>query len=123
MKKPRRNRSNVPETVPVDNLITLPDSVHILPINGTVRVTRSLWRSLIRDNRLTPHDEILDDLATYLAFGLLGFVGYEHKRAATADSLMIPIATQSGRSVMCLTVQRRLRLMTLSLPGELILTN
>jgi hypothetical protein len=108
------------ETVPADDLVFLPESVQVLPFKTTVCVTRNLWRSLIGNSRFFPRDELLEDVSSYLTFALLGLVGFDLQRTPTTDSMLMPIVCRSGSSVMRLTLHRPLRLMTLSLPGEIL---
>ena len=108
------------ETVPADDLVFLRDGVQVLPFKTTICVTRNLWRSLIGSSRFFPRDELLEDVSSYLTFALLGMVGFELERTQTTDSMLMPIVCRSGSSVMRLTLHRPLRLMTLSLPGEIL---
>ncbi len=101
--------------------ITLPVANHLLPPNSLTRITHTLWSALVGSGEPNSQDEILNDLSFYVAFALLGLIGFDRERTANAETLLIPVAFESGTSVMRLTVRRRtehLAELILSLPEE-----
>jgi hypothetical protein len=108
------------QAVRLEDLIILPESVQVLPFKSTVHVNRNLWRSLMGGNRRFPRDELVGDISCYFTFALLGMVGFDLERTRTTGSMLMPIICRSGSSVIRLTLHKRLRFMTLSLPGELL---
>jgi hypothetical protein len=116
-----KNRTN--RTAPPTCLITLPEDRYVLPLKTPVRMTQTLWDSLVGHHRGTRRDELLGDISAYLAFAILGFVGFDHERIENAESVMFPVAFASGTSVMRLICQRQScggDELILSLPGEQI---
>jgi len=102
LEKSKRNRTNPPTC-----LITLPPDRYILPLKTPVRMTQTLWDSLAGQHRGTRREELLGDISAYLAFAILGFVGFDHEKTDVAESVMFPVAFASGTSVMRLTRQRQ----------------
>jgi hypothetical protein len=121
MKMLKKEETTTPVARFATHSITLPLANHLLPPNSLARITRTLWSALLDSGEPNSQDEILNDLSFYVAFALLGLIGFERERTATGETLLIPVAFESGTSVMRLTVRgrtERLPELILSLPGE-----
>jgi hypothetical protein len=118
MNNSNHKKTDFPITAFADDLITLPASGHFPPLNMPVRLTRTLWRALADSDEFHPDDEIVDDLCFYLAFALVEMVGFDRISTPAAESLLVPVAFASGRTVMRVTIQQNPGTLTLSLPHE-----
>ncbi len=121
MKMLKKKKETAPVAALPTHSIALPVANHLLPPHSLTRVTRTLWSSLVACGEPNSQEAILNDLSFYTAFALLGLIGFDRERTANAETLLIPVAFESGTSVMRLTVRRRterLAELILSLPEE-----
>ena len=86
-------------------------------------MTRSLWRTLADGEKFKPNDARLQDVLIYLAFAVLGMIGFNRQQYLNGRTLLVPVAFASGDSIMRVTVHPEPGVgdvITLSLPAERI---
>lgn len=101
--------------------VMLPLESSLLPVKSPALITRELWQKIGGHVGLESDGECVDTLSFYVLFALLGLIGFDKEQRPGQETLLIPVAFESGQFAIRLTIHRPAHsdpFLVLSLPEE-----